>query len=93
VRVQRDAVGIGDSITGAWRRDSDPPYGNGCVSLPRALLTASHPEPRLSWVNRGVKADTVRDLEQRWERDAIGTKPDRLSAKIGINDVCNACPG
>jgi lysophospholipase L1-like esterase len=45
---------------------------------------------RLSWVNRGVSGDTVRDLEQRWERDAIDTKPDWLSVKIGINDVWNA---
>lgn len=83
-------VFIGDSITDAGRLDSAPPYGNGYVNLLRALLTASHPELRLSWVNRGVSGDTVRDLEQRWEGDAIGTKPDWLSVKIGINDVWNA---
>jgi lysophospholipase L1-like esterase len=83
-------VFVGDSNSDAGRRESEPPYGNGYVSLLRALLTASRLELRLGWVNRGVSGDAVRDLEQRWERDAMGTKADWLPVKIGINDVWNA---
>ena len=83
-------VFIGDSITDCGRRDTDPPYGNGYVSLVRALVTASHPELGLMWTNRGVGGDTVRDLDRRWEVDAIGPAPNWLSVMIGINDVWRA---
>lgn len=83
-------VFIGDSITDCGRRDVAAPYGDGYVSLVRAMVTASHPELGLTWVNRGIGGDTVRDLDARWERDAIGERPDWLSVKIGINDVWRA---
>ena len=83
-------VFIGDSITDCGRRDFAQPYGNGYVSLVQALVTAAHPELGLTWVNRGVGGDTVRDLRARWERDAVGPRPDWLSVKIGINDVWRA---
>jgi lysophospholipase L1-like esterase len=86
-------VFIGDSITDSGRRDVDPPYGNGYVSLVRAMVTAAHPELDLMWTNRGVSGDTVRDLDRRWERDAIGARPDWLSVMIGINDVWRAFSG
>jgi lysophospholipase L1-like esterase len=86
-------VFIGDSITDCGRRDSDPPYGNGYVSLVRALVTAGHPELGLMWTNRGVSGDTVRDLDRRWEVDAIGPAPHWLSVMIGINDVWRAFDG
>jgi lysophospholipase L1-like esterase len=86
-------VFIGDSITDCGRREPDPPYGNGYVSLVRALVTASHPELGLMWTNRGVSGDTVRDLDRRWEADAIGPAPDWLSVMIGINDVWRAFDG
>jgi lysophospholipase L1-like esterase len=86
-------VFAGDSITDAGRRDTDPPYGHGYVSLVRALVTASHPELRLTWLNRGVGGDTVRDLARRWERDVVAARPDWLSVKIGINDVWRSFDG
>jgi lysophospholipase L1-like esterase len=86
-------VFIGDSITDCGRRDTDPPYGNGYVSLVRALVTAAHPELGLMWTNRGVSGDTVRDLARRWEVDAIGPEPHWLSVMIGINDVWRAFGG
>ncbi len=83
-------VFIGDSITDCGRRDAEAPFGNGYVNLVRSLVTARHPELGLHWVNRGVGGDTVRDLEARWDQDAIGERPDWLSVKIGINDVWRA---
>ena len=80
-------VFVGDSITDCGRRDVAAPYGNGYVSMVRNLLNARYPELNLVVVNRGISGNTVRDLAQRWEKDAIAERPDWLSIKIGINDV------
>src|SRR5690606_13910973 len=63
------------------------------MNLVRALVTASHPHLRLTWINRGVSGDTSRDLKARWESDVIDERPDWLSVKIGINDVWRAFTG
>lgn len=86
-------VFIGDSITDAGRRDRIPPYGDGYMSLVRALVMARRPELRLRWTNRGVGGDTVRHLADRWERDVVAATPDWLSVMIGINDVWRAFAG
>ncbi|HEY0003020.1 MAG TPA: SGNH/GDSL hydrolase family protein [Actinoplanes sp.] len=83
-------VFIGDSITDCGRRDVAAPYGDGYVDLIRSFVTASHPELGLTWVNKGIGGDTVRNLAARWEADAIGTEPDWLSVMIGINDIWRA---
>ncbi|GAA4243104.1 SGNH/GDSL hydrolase family protein [Dactylosporangium darangshiense] len=86
-------VFIGDSITDSGRRDNVPPYGDGYMSLVRAFVTARNPGLRLQWINHGVSGDTVRNLAERWERDAVATRPDWLSVMIGINDVWRAFAG
>nr|MDT0659319.1 SGNH/GDSL hydrolase family protein [Micromonospora sp. DSM 115978] len=86
-------VFIGDSITDCGRRDVAAPYGDGYVNMVRSFVTASHPGLGLTWLNRGVSGDTVRDLAARWQTDAIDTRPDWLSVKIGINDVWRAFDG
>ena len=83
-------VFIGDSITDCDRRGAAAPYGDGYVDLVRSLVVARHPELGLTWVNRGIGGDTVRDLAARWADDAIGTAPDWLSVMIGINDIWHA---
>jgi lysophospholipase L1-like esterase len=83
-------VFIGDSITDCDRRGAAAPYGDGYVDLVRSLVTARHPELGLTWVNRGIGGDTVRELAARWADDAIGTAPDWLSVMIGINDIWRA---
>ena len=60
------------------------------MSLVRAFVTARHPELGLTWFNRGVCGDTVRDLDRRWEEDVVALKPDWLSVMIGINDIWRA---
>jgi lysophospholipase L1-like esterase len=80
-------VFIGDSITDCDRRGAAAPYGDGYVDLVRSFVTARQPQLGLTWVNRGVGGDTVRDLAARWDADAIDTAPDWLSVMIGINDI------
>jgi lysophospholipase L1-like esterase len=81
---------VGDSITDAGRRGIAAPYGEGFVSMVRNLIVARYPDLRLSFVNRGVSGDTVRDLDARWERDVIAERPDWLAVGVGINDVWRA---
>ena len=86
-QARQRIVFIGDSITDAGRREVDPPYGTGYMSLVRALVTARHPHLGLEWFNRGISGNTVRDLAARWEADVVALRPDWLSVMIGINDV------
>ena len=85
-------VFIGDSITDCGR--SQPvgeglfgALGTGYVSLVDALIQTTYPEQRLRVINVGTGGHTVRHLDERWERDVFGQKPDWLSVCIGINDV------
>ncbi|MGQ5259912.1 SGNH/GDSL hydrolase family protein [Micromonospora sp. ZYX-F-536] len=87
LRTGQRVVFIGDSITDCGRRAAAAPYGEGYVSLVRALVSARHPELELEWVNRGVSGDTVRHLAARWAEDALALRPDWLSVMIGINDI------
>jgi lysophospholipase L1-like esterase len=84
---------IGDSITDCGRRDAAAPFGNGYVSIARALLLARYPERGLQFANKGIGGNTVRDLAARWEQDVINERPDWLSVMIGINDVWRAFDG
>lgn len=83
-------VFIGDSITDCDRRGAAAPYGDGYVDLVRSFITARYPALGLTWVNRGVGGDTVRDLAARWDADAVGAAPDWLCVMIGINDIWHA---
>ena len=83
-------VFAGDSITDCGRRERARFLGNGYVAHLHDFVTSRYPALRLSWVNRGVSGDTVRDLHARWERDVLAEHPDWLSVMIGINDVWRA---
>lgn len=80
-------VFIGGSITDCDRQSTSKPYGWGYVSMVRNLLIARYPELGLTFVNKGVNTNTVRDLAKRWDQDVIAEKPHWLSVMIGINDV------
>ncbi len=82
-------VFIGDSITETWRGVT-PPYGTGYVSLIRALLLARYPELGLHIYNRGMGGNSVFELADRWEADALADRPDWLVVQIGINDATRA---
>ncbi|MCX7799722.1 MAG: SGNH/GDSL hydrolase family protein [Fimbriimonadales bacterium] len=78
----------GDSITDCGRDRNDPAsLGFGYAMMVGAWVGASHPDLGIRFLNRGISGDRVKDLEARWERDAIELRPDWLSILIGINDV------
>jgi lysophospholipase L1-like esterase len=85
-------VMIGDSITDCNRKRPigeglGDVYGNGYVNLVKGLMSTSYPERKIRIVNMGVSADTVRELNARWQTDVLDLEPDWLSVMIGINDV------
>ncbi len=90
LKTGQKIVMIGDSITDAGRREIEPPYGVGYMTLVRSFVTALHPELDLTWANRGVGGDTVRHLDARWTADVVDERPDVLTVMIGINDVWRA---
>ena len=78
---------IGDSITCAGRRSTDAPFGHGYMRMFVELVTARYPERNIEWLNRGVGGNTVQHLRDRWNEDVLDLKPDKMSLKIGINDI------
>ncbi len=77
----------GDSITDAGRRGDAAPYGRGYVSIFREMLTAFHPERKVTIINKGIGGDRTTGLKERWEDDVIRHQPDWLTLLIGINDL------
>ena len=78
---------IGDSITDCGRRDRAVPLGDGYVSIFTELATARYPERNIEWTNKGIGGNRTTHLVERWQTDVIDQQPDRLSIKIGINDL------
>ena len=78
---------IGDSITDCGRRGAEAPLGNGYVRLFTELATARFPERQVRYINKGIGGNRVTDLAARWQDDVLYHRPDRLSVKIGINDL------
>jgi len=81
----------GDSITdmkwGRNQKDRNHYLGHSYVYLIAARLGVELAEDQLDIYNRGISGNTVSDLRNRWEQDAIAMKPDLLSILIGTNDV------
>jgi lysophospholipase L1-like esterase len=85
----------GDSITDGNRgRSEDPNHilGHGYAFIIAARWGCQLPEKQLTFINRGVSGNTVRDLAARWKGDAIDLKPDLLSILIGVNDLGGVPP-
>ena len=78
---------IGDSITDCGRRDVNAPFGDGYMRMVTELATAQFPERKITYINKGIGGNTVTDLRDRWQEDVLDQRPDRLSIKIGINDL------
>ena len=82
-------VFIGDSITDAGRLEAAyRPFGYGYVHFIAYRLLAKYPQYNLGIINTGISGNTIRDLNNRWQKDCLDYKPDILSILIGINDVC-----
>ena len=79
----------GDSITDAGRRshNHNESLGDGYAMMTAAWLSASYPEYRLKFLNRGVSGNRVRDLRKRWKKDCLDLKPNLVSILVGVNDI------
>ena len=78
---------IGDSITDCGRRAAEAPLGAGYVRIFTELTTARFPERNITYINKGIGGNRVTHLKERWRDDVLFHKPDKLSVKIGINDL------
>ena len=62
----------GDSITDAgWREDAAFAMGSGYARYVSAWLTASYPERKINFINRGIGGNRMCDLEARRTEDYI----------------------
>ena len=84
---------IGDSITDCGRRVEAAALGDGYVRLFAELTTAAHPDRMVRYINKGIGGNRVTDLQDRWTDDVLYHKPDKLSVKIGINDLHSVLRG
>ena len=78
---------IGDSITDCGRRGDGAPLGGGYVRLFTELATAARPDRDIQYINKGIGGNRITHLKERWNDDVFENAPDRLSIKIGINDL------
>jgi len=90
----------GDSITDAHRdrkAEAAPNrqalLGNGYVGIAAASMLVDRPEDDLKIFNRGISADKVYQLADRWQKDCLDLRPDVLSILIGVNDVAHRLRG
>ena len=80
----------GDSITDGNRgRNTDPNHimGHGYAFSVASRIGADFPDKGLTFYNRGISGNTIKDLQQRWQTDTLDIKPDVLSILAGINDI------
>lgn len=79
---------IGDSITDCGRRVGQVgPMGRGYPLLVSSRLSAKFPHLGLSFVNKGISGDRIKDLAARWGRDAVALRPTIVSLLAGVNDT------
>ncbi|HOU12045.1 MAG TPA: SGNH/GDSL hydrolase family protein [Anaerolineae bacterium] len=78
----------GDSITDAGRsRADDADLGRGYAAMAAAWFSALYPQKRVTFLNRGISGDRVKDLRARWQQDCLNLKPTWVSIMIGVNDT------
>lgn len=78
----------GDSITDAGRsRADDADLGRGYAAMTAAWFSALYPQKRVTFLNRGISGNRVKDLRARWQQDCLDLKPTWVSIMIGVNDT------
>ncbi len=84
----------GDSVTDAGRDRARPDHlGCGYPQFAAGWFALAHPNAHVTFLNRGVSGDRLRDLLARWTKDTVELRPDIVSILIGINDVWNRYRG
>lgn len=85
----------GDSVTDCGRyRAADASYpenmGEGYAKVFKDMYDTLFPGNKVSFVNRGVSGDRVRNLLERYDADFKAVNPDFVSVMIGINETWRA---
>lgn len=93
---------IGDSITdGNWgspdkypcsssernQWDQNHILGHGYAEMTAGYFMGNYPEKGYRFINRGISGETLNQISQRWNEDALSYKPDVISLLCGTNDV------
>jgi lysophospholipase L1-like esterase len=98
ISAQDHLLFIGDSITDMNRSrrpdswDKNHTLGHSYVFILAGKLGLDHPQLNLKISNRGISGNTVGNLRQRWQKDALEVKPDILTILIGVNDLNKNTP-
>ena len=88
IKHEQKLLFIGDSITDCGRRGPDAPLGCGYVKMFSDMLIGRHSNRAVTVINKGISGDDVTRLRDRWKDDVLRHRPDWVSIKIGINDLC-----
>lgn len=93
---------IGDSITdGNWGSPSKYPcsssernqwdrnhiLGHGYVEMTAGYFMGEFPENDNNFINRGISGETLYQIVNRWDEDAIKFNPEIISLLCGTNDI------
>ena len=93
---------IGDSITdGNWGSPSKYPcssdernkndlnhiLGHGFVEMTAGYFQGEFPDSNFSFINRGISGETLGQIANRWQKDALNHNPDIISLLCGTNDI------
>mgnify|MGYP002624787719 CR=1 FL=1 len=88
---------IGDSITdGKWGYecngtrnldDMNHIFGHSYMYICASHFMSAYPERDYKFFNRGISGNTIADISNRWQADAISLNPDVISILAGINDI------
>jgi lysophospholipase L1-like esterase len=81
---KRRIVTVGDSITEAGK------YPGGYVWLLQRYLTLLYPDRKVEIVNAGISGNKAKDMQARFQKDAIDKQPDLITINVGVNDVWHA---
>ncbi|WP_431213769.1 SGNH/GDSL hydrolase family protein [Puia sp. P3] len=89
----------GDSITD-WGRDktkmganASNALGSGYPLIITAELLQMYPGLQLQVYNKGISAQKVFQLAERWDTDCLDIKPNILTILIGVNDFWHTLTG
>ena len=98
----RRVLYIGDSITdGGWGRsggstkaskdrnhtDLNHLYGHSYMMFCAAYYQSQWPDADWQFWNRGISGNTLYQMADRWQEDALDLKPDVISILIGTNEA------
>lgn len=78
----------GDSITDGWRNYEDSTsLGEGYPDMVAKKYQMLFPDKKVTFINKGISGNRVKDLLERYESDFKEINPDFISILIGVNDT------